>query len=125
MAPAVLLATAAVAGPPSKPPSKGERAYQKCYSCHELGRGAGQLEGPTLRRIVGRRVAAERGFAYSPALRRFARRQPRWTLKLLDRYVANPEALVPGTSMNFHGISDAAERRALVEYLNGAGRSSR
>ena len=105
--------------------SKGERAYQKCYSCHALERGAGKLEGPTLDRVVGRRVAAERGFAYSPALRRFARRHPRWTPKLLDRYVANPEALVPGTSMTFHGIADPAERRALINYLKRAGDRTR
>ena len=103
----------------------GEPPYQKCYSCHALEPGAGKLEGPALHRIVGRRVAAERGFAYSPALRRFARRHPRWTPKLLDRYVADPEALVPGTSMNFHGINDPAERRALIKYLERAGGRTR
>jgi cytochrome c len=95
----------------------GERAYQKCYSCHALKPDAARLEGPTLHRIVGRRVAAQPGFQYSPALRRFAERHPRWTPELLDRYVADPEALVPGTSMNFHGIGDARERRALLAYL--------
>ena len=120
MAPALLLGAAAAAGTSSKSLSRGERAYQKCSSCHALEPGAGKLEGPGLHRIVGRRVAAQRGFAYSPALRRFARRNPRWTPRLLDRYVADPEGLVPGTSMNFHGIADAAERRALIHYLEKA-----
>jgi cytochrome c len=100
----------------------GERAYQKCYSCHALEREGEKLQGPSLHQIVGRRIAAEAGFAYSPALRAFAQRQPRWTPELLERYVADPEALVPRTSMTFHGISDAKERRALVEYLARAGR---
>ena len=70
-----------------------------------------------LQGIVGRRIAAEPGFNFSPALRGFAKRHARWTPELLDRYIADPEALVPGTSMNFHGIADAAERRALISYL--------
>jgi cytochrome c len=111
--------------PASRPTSKGERAYQKCYSCHALEPGAAKLEGPNLHRIVGRRVAAERGFAYSPAMRKFVRRHPRWTPHLLNRYVADPEALVPGTSMNFPGIKDAAERRALIQYLERSARRTR
>ena len=58
-------------------------------------------------------------------MRRFARRHPRWTPALLNRYAADPEALVPGTSMNFHGISDPAERRALIQYLERAGGRTR
>ena len=105
--------------------SQGERAYQKCYSCHALEPGAAKLEGPTLRGIVGRRVAAEAGFQYSPAMRRFAQRHPRWTPQLLDRYVADPEALVPRTSMNFHGVAEAEERRGLISYLERIGGRTR
>jgi cytochrome c len=94
----------------------GERAYGKCYSCHALEPGK-TLEGPSLYRIVGKRIAAEPGFAYSPALRRFARRHPRWTPELLDRFAADPEALVPKTSMNFPGMRSRGERRALIRYL--------
>ena len=95
----------------------GERAYQKCYSCHALEPGKNDLQGPTLHGIVGQSVAADPAFPYSPALRRFAAREPRWTRELLDRFAADPEALVPGTSMTFHGISDARERAALMAYL--------
>ena len=61
------------------------------------------------------------GFAYSPALRRFAAKNPRWTITLLDRYAADPEGLVPGTSMAFHGMPDERERRALIKYLSSLG----
>ena len=66
--------------------------------------------------------AAERGFAYSAALRTLARRRPRWDAALLDRYIADPEAVAPRTSMNFHGISDRSERAALILYLRRSGR---
>lgn len=102
--------------PPRTDPALGERAYQKCYSCHALEPGRNDLTGPTLYRVVGRPVAAE-PFDYSPALRNFARREPRWTRTTLDRFAENPEALVPGTSMTFHGIADEPERRALIDYL--------
>lgn len=97
--------------------ARGERAYQQCYSCHALEPGRNDLSGPTLHLIVGRAVAAEPGFDYSPALRRFAARESRWTEELLDRYAADPEALVPGTSMIYHGLRDADERKALIAFL--------
>ena len=121
---AMLAAGCGIAAVPSSNPglAKGERAFQKCYSCHALGRGGAKLDGPALHRIVRRPIAAEPCFDYSQAMRWFAHRHPRWTPNLLDRYVADPEALVPGTSMNFHGIADADERRALIEYLQQAAR---
>jgi cytochrome c2 len=100
---------------------RGEMAYRKCYACHALEPGK-TLEGPSLHRIVGRRVAAERGFPYSAALRALARRRPRWDAALLDRYIADPEAVAPRTSMNFHGIGDRSERAALILYLRRSGR---
>ena len=116
----LVLAAAVLAAPPSPTPSAGERAYRKCYSCHALEPGKNDLDGPSLYRVVGRRVAAEPGFAYSPAMRRFARSNPRWTPSLIDRLARDPEALVPGTSMNFHGMPDAAERAALLAYLRAS-----
>lgn len=100
---------------------RGERAYQKCYACHALEPGK-SLSGPSLHRIVGRRIAAERGFEYSPALRLLARRKGRWNASLLDRFIADPEAAAPRTSMSFHGISDSRERAALILYLRRASR---
>ena len=96
--------------------SAGERAYQKCFSCHALEAGKNGISGPTLHAIVGRKVAAE-PFDYSPALRAFAVANPVWTRELLDRFVADPELLVPRTTMTFHGIADVAERAALIDYL--------
>ncbi|HEX6374241.1 MAG TPA: c-type cytochrome [Allosphingosinicella sp.] len=96
-------------------------AYAKCYACHALEPGKNDLSGPSLHRIVGRRIAAER-FEYSPALRALAKRRPRWSEALLDRYLADPEAVAPRTSMTFTGMSDAGERADLIAYLRTAGR---
>lgn len=118
---ALAACAAAATAPAPRQASAGQRAYQKCYSCHALEPGRNDLAGPTLHGIVGRRVAAEPGFDYSPALRRFAAANPAWTRELIDCFAADPEALVPGTSMTFHGIADPAERRALIGYLERSG----
>lgn len=102
-------------------PRRGKAAFQKCYACHALEQGKNDLSGPTLHRILGRRVAAER-FDYSPALRALAKRRPRWDEALLDRYIADPEAVAPKTSMTFTGMRDPRERADLIAYLRGAGR---
>ena len=123
-----LVVAAVVAGNLPGTPLKrtaSERAYQKCYSCHAVEPGKNDLAGPSLHGIVGRRVASVPGFDYSPALRRFAGNNPRWTTTLLDRYAADPERLVPGTSMAFHGMPDKQERRALMKYLSSLGGTGR
>jgi cytochrome c2 len=97
--------------------SAGERAYQKCYSCHSLEGPDHRLQGPALRAIVGREVAAEESFAYSSAMRAYAGKQGRWTREALDAFIADPMTVVPGNEMGFFGIRDAEERRALIAYL--------
>ena len=113
----MVAAGCAAAAPAALPLARGEKAFQKCYSCHATESGKNDLAGPTLYNIIGRRIASERGFDYSPALKRFARSNPRWTRALVSRFSADPEALVPGTSMTFHGIADPNERAALIRYL--------
>jgi cytochrome c len=39
-----------------------------------------------------------------------------WSEETLDRFLANPGGLVPGTRMTI-AIKDAAQRAALVDYL--------
>ena len=114
----VLLAGAAcgASGPPED--RSGEQIYrQYCYACHALEPGRNTAAGPTLHLIVGRPVAAERGFNYSPAMRRLADGQPRWTPELLDRFLAEPVVIVPGTDMGFEGLPDAGQRRLLIDWL--------
>jgi cytochrome c len=98
----------------------GERAYQKCYSCHSLEGPDPTTQGPSLRGILGAPVAAEPGFAYSPEMRAYAAGQPVWTRQALEAFVADPQAVVPGNEMSFFGIADSAERRALLAYLAGS-----
>ena len=95
----------------------GERLFQRCLACHATEPGRNTPAGPTLHAVVNRPVAGERGYNYSPALRRLAAQHERWTPDLLDRFLADPAALAPGNEMGFMGLDDPEERRALIAWL--------
>ena len=115
-----LLLTACAPNAPKPSPEQlvlGQRAYQKCYSCHALEPGKNDLTGPTLHNVVERPIASEPGFTYSSAMQGFAQTEGRWGKGLLDKFIYDPEGLVPGTTMYFHGIPDPSERAALIDFL--------
>ncbi len=112
-----VIALAAAANPPKGDPARGERLFAECVACHGLEQGGNTPAGPTLHGVVGRRIAAEADYNYSPALRRFGQAHARWTPELIDRFLADPEGVVPGTEMGLIGIADPGERRDLVAFL--------
>ena len=119
----VLSAAAACAAPgPVEPTAAelalGERVYRQCYACHALEPGRNTPAGPTLHAVVGRAIAGEPGFDYSPALRQLAAQHALWTPELLDRFIADPAVVAPGTEMGYPGLDDPAERRALIAWLS-------
>ena len=118
---ALLLAGASCVIASAPDSDEGERLYRRCYACHALEPGRNTPAGPTLHAIVGKRIAAEQGFNYSPGLRRLAETHERWTPELLDRFLADPEALAPGTEMGFPGLDQPAERRSLIGWLGSRG----
>jgi glucose/arabinose dehydrogenase len=102
---------AAAAPPPSA--SRGATVFQTlCGLCHTVEAGAGAGQGPNLLGVVGRK-AATTDFSYSAALSRWGKA---WTPELLGKYLANPGALVPGTTMAVR-LPDRAQRADVVAYL--------
>ena len=118
MAPATSLALEGDAG-------RGERAFQRCYSCHSVDPNEkAKLQGPGLCRIIGRPAAAISDFEYSDAMRAKAAAGLIWDATTLDRYVADPESFVPGTRMSAPPLRDDQERADLIAYLALCGRYS-
>lgn len=73
------------------------------------------LTGPSLSHVWGRKAGTAQGFRrYSEALLRSG---IVWNPQTLDRWIASPEAMVPGTSMSFPGVRDARMREDIVAYL--------
>ncbi len=102
---------AASAAQPSA--SRGATAFQeRCSVCHTVEPGAPGGQGPNLRGVVGRKAATS-GFSDSAALTRWGRT---WTPELLGKYLTNPNALVPGTTMVVR-VPEAPVRADIVAYL--------
>jgi cytochrome c2 len=111
---AIALAASAIASARAQTVSE----FQACSACHAVGDVGNKVEGPNLKGVVGRKVAAQAGFKYSDALKKFAETHPVWTEALLDDFIKNAEETVPGTSMNNSPtIRNAKTRSTIVEYL--------
>ena len=82
----------------------------RCASCHALDHA---VIGPALGTVVGREAGALSGYPYSAALKAA---HLVWTPELLDRWLTNPQALVPGAQMPMR-VDAPADRRDLVAYL--------
>ena len=110
-----LLLTRAAAGQ-SADPAKGEIVFQKCRACHSVNEVQATL-GPSLAGIFGRTAGSQEQFRYSPAMRRS---RLTWDDATLDRFLAEPQALVPGNRMPFAGIPEKSDRDDLIAYLHQA-----
>ncbi len=91
---------------------RGQQVYEaRCGGCHSV---EADRVGPRHAGLLGRRAGAVPGFAYSPAL---AASKLVWNASTLDRWLTNPEALVPGQRMGY-SLSDPALRADVIAYLS-------
>ena len=90
----------------------GGMAFQQCAECHSPGTSDGA--GPGLKGVLGRRAGSKDGFIYSPAMKKST---VTWNEATLAAFLADPRAVVPGTTMAYGGDDDAKERADLVAYL--------
>ena len=91
--------------------SRGKETFEKrCGGCHSLDR---DKEGPRLRGVYGRSAGSVSSFSYSIALKsaHFS-----WDADSLDRWLADPDKVVPDSDMAFH-VDKADERRDIIAYL--------
>ena len=93
------------------------RAFTPCRACHSLDPAERNLPGPNLSGLIGRAVGGAADFDYSPVLRKAGEDGLRWDAKRLETFLADPATMFPGLWMSMRGIEDAAERQALVRFL--------
>jgi len=93
--------------------ARGEARFQDCAACHKLEAGSNNV-GPSLYRIFERKAAALSDFRYSPAMKRSG---ISWTPEMLDKFIADPQAMVPANRMPYAGMADPSDRADLVAYL--------
>ena|SRR5215475_14581236 len=118
----VYLALTVVPGTAAGDTARGERVFQRCFACHSVDANeTARLQGPNLYRIMGRPAAIIPGFEYSDAMRSKGTAGLVWDAATLDRYIADPEGLVPGTAMSAPPLRDEQERADLLAYLARTG----
>ena len=92
--------------------ARGEQLYhERCGACHSLDEHGA---GPKHRGLIGRKAGTQPGFDYSAAL---VSSDLVWSPQTLERWIADPNALVPGNRMVVQLASDPADRAAIVAYL--------
>jgi cytochrome c len=103
---------AAFAGDP------GAEVFRACVACHTLRAGEGVRAGPTLAGIFGRRIATLPGYNFSPSLKKL---DIVWTPQTVSKlFELGPMTYTPGTKMPEQKIGSAADRAALVKFLERA-----
>jgi cytochrome c len=94
--------------------ARGKQLYEsRCIGCHSLDENRA---GPAHRGVFGRKAGSVEGFDYSSALKTSP---VIWNEITLERWLANPEKLIPGQKMGF-SVSEPSERADIIEYLRAA-----
>src|SRR5271169_1910409 len=103
-------ATAALAADPAA----GEKIFKaQCGICHAVAAGENRI-GPTLFGVVGRPAGSVPGFNYTADHKKLG---ITWDAATLDKYLANPRAMVPDTTMIYAGLKEDAKRADLIAFL--------
>jgi len=94
--------------------ARGVKVFQACVACHSVQPGE-HMTGPSLAHIWNRKTGAVEDFLrYSDAMKKA---NDVWTETNLDKWLANPQRFLPGTSMSFAGIQETKDRQDVIAYL--------
>jgi cytochrome c len=97
-------------------PKQGQQDAQVCTACHTFEKGQANAIGPNLWKVVGSPIGEDRnGYDFSSAME--TKKGTKWTPELLDKWLTNPQAFIPGTKMTFAGFSSVKQRADVIAYL--------
>lgn len=114
---AFLLAGFAHGAPPPPAPgdvTHGARVFAACTPCHSVVPGR-HMTGPSLAHAWGRKAGTAPGFVrYSDAMKRAGWQ---WNDETLERWLTDPQRMLPGTTMSFAGLRNEGDRRDVIAYV--------
>ena len=94
----------------------GQLAFNNtCRTCHMVKEGDNRL-GPNLHKVVGRKAGSLPNYPFSSAMKEadFV-----WDEEKLDRFIANPDEVVPGNGMKpYGGLPSSDERKKIIAFLS-------
>lgn len=88
-------------------------AFAQCRACHAVEPGRHGV-GPSLAGVYGTKAGEVAGYSFSAAMKGSGLT---WDDATLDRYLAAPMKVVPGTRMVFAGLPDGAKRAEVIAYI--------
>jgi cytochrome c len=113
LSPSSCLSQAAVSQ--GKEAASGQQLFNNaCRTCHTMTEGDNRL-GPNLHRIIGRKPGLLPDFNYSSAMKGagFV-----WDEEKLERFIADPDKVVPGNSMKpYGGLASSEDRAKVMAFL--------
>lgn len=86
---------------------------RQCGTCHVVTEDGGPRQGPNLHGVFGRRAGTVPGFAYSGG---YEKSGIVWDEASLDKYLTNPQAMIPGSIMAYRQ-NDPAVRQTIIAWL--------
>jgi cytochrome c len=94
--------------------SAGQTVFASvCMACHSTQLGKNEV-GPSLAGIVGSKSGSVPGYEFSPAVKDA---NITWDDANLDKYLADPAGLIPGTRMLIN-LPSETDRQNVIAYLN-------
>lgn len=104
-----LAAPAAAAGSAAR----GKEVFQRCALCHSLAEGENGV-GPSLHGLFGRKAGTAPDYNFSKAMRNSG---IVWNEAALKKFLADPQAAVPGTKMETGAVDNPQAFDDLLAYL--------
>ena len=96
--------------------ARGANTYGTlCSGCHAVDENR---VGPAHRGVFGRKAGSAPGYGYSSAV---ASSSIVWSEETLDRWLTNPEKLIPGQRMSI-SVAKETDRQDLIAYLKSVSR---
>lgn len=92
----------------------GEKVFNQCRACHQVGENARNRVGPTLNGVVGSTAGSVEGFGYSDVL---AESGLTWDEDTLAAYLADPRGFLPGNTMAYAGLRSDEDIENVIAFL--------
>ena len=119
---AVVFSAVTVGAANAQDVAAGEKSFNKCRACHQVGESAKNVIGPMLNGLFGRKTGTIEGYNYSEANRNSGLV---WDETVFAEYIKDPKAKIPGTKMMFSGIKSEQEIKDLTAFLKQFGKDGK
>lgn len=96
----------------------GEKIFNQCRACHQVGETAKNAVGPILNGLEGRKSGQIPGYSYTDANKNSG---ITWDAATFAEYIKDPKAKIPGTKMVFAGLKQEQQVKDIWAFLTQFG----